>query len=93
MQAAHPDRLLGIQLARGMAAFLVCAFHFQNGLSWIVGYVPFWGVFEFGRSGVDFFFVLSGFIIFLVHADDIGRGHRLSRYTWRAQSISASRCR
>lgn len=82
-QAPGRDRLLGIQMARGMAAFLVCAFHFQNGLSWIVGYVPFWGVFEFGRAGVDFFFVLSGFIIYLVHADDINRPPRLSRYAWR----------
>ncbi|NBQ54213.1 MAG: acyltransferase, partial [Proteobacteria bacterium] len=35
------------------------------------------------RYGVDFFFVLSGFIILHAHMDDIGRPARLGRYLWR----------
>ena len=37
-------------------------------------------IFAFGHAGVDFFFVLSGFIIFEAHRDDIGNPKRLSHY-------------
>ncbi len=39
----------------------------------------FGGIFGFGYSGVHFFFVLSGFIIFFIHANDQGGG-RLINY-------------
>ena len=45
--------------------------------------LPFGGLFLFAHAGVDFFFVLSGFIIYRVHRGDIGSPHRLSRYAWR----------
>jgi peptidoglycan/LPS O-acetylase OafA/YrhL len=44
------------------------------------GSVPFADVFAFGHTGVDFFFVLSGFIICHIHAADIGRPAALGRY-------------
>jgi exopolysaccharide production protein ExoZ len=40
----------------------------------------FGGAFIGGHAGVEFFFVLSGFIIAHVHARDVGRPDRLRRY-------------
>jgi peptidoglycan/LPS O-acetylase OafA/YrhL len=44
------------------------------------GSFPLGQVFTFGHAGVDFFFVLSGFIIFHAHRRDLGRPSRLGRY-------------
>jgi peptidoglycan/LPS O-acetylase OafA/YrhL len=78
-------RLLGIQLARGAAAVLVVLYHAGRGLALpqYLGHVPLGGLFNFGHAGIDFFFVLSGFIIFTVHHGDIGRPSALPRYVWR----------
>lgn len=58
-------RYLGLQAGRGIAACLVVLHHISGKLVHAQPEAPlFWaGVFDFGWVGVDFFFVLSGFII------------------------------
>src|ERR1700690_1319738 len=78
-------RLLSIQAARGVASLAVIFYHAGGGvaLPQYVGFIPLGGFFNFGHAGVDFFFVLSGFIIYFVHHRDIGHPASLPRYTWR----------
>ncbi len=77
--------LYGIQACRGIAALLVVLYHAERGLDLpnYVGHPAWGGITGFGHAGVDFFFVLSGFIIYRVHHGDIGRPGRLLRYACR----------
>jgi peptidoglycan/LPS O-acetylase OafA/YrhL len=67
-------KLNGVDALRGLAAILVVTLHTTHTLAGPkdFGHEPFAGLFGFGRSGVDFFFVLSGFVIAYVHWTDIG---------------------
>ncbi len=80
---AH-GKLLGIQFCRGIAAIIVVLYHAGRmlALPQYAGRVALGGLFNFGNAGVDFFFVLSGFIIFFVHEKDIGQTRRLPAYIW-----------
>lgn len=74
-----------LQAGRALAALLVVLFH----LGGIVGdakyFAAAWATipFRFGDAGVEFFFVLSGFIIASAHAADISRPRRLVGYLQR----------
>jgi exopolysaccharide production protein ExoZ len=78
-------KLVGVQAARGVAVLMVVIYHTTRSLSLpqYLGHIPFDNAFGFGHAGVDFFFVLSGFIITHAHAADVGRPERLYRYLWR----------
>ncbi|MDQ1081528.1 acyltransferase [Pseudoroseomonas cervicalis] len=74
-------RLPVLDAGRGIAALLVMLFHisdtaFQN----MFGQRPVGAAFAFGYAGLDFFFVLSGFIIMHGHAGDLGRPGRVLPY-------------
>jgi exopolysaccharide production protein ExoZ len=82
---APGPKLVGVQAARGVAALMVVVYHATRSLSLpqYLGHIPLANAFGFGHAGVDFFFVLSGFIITHAHMSDVGRPERLYRYLWR----------
>jgi exopolysaccharide production protein ExoZ len=73
-------KLTLVEAGRGVAAMLVVACHAPHHVEQNIGFSPFGSLFDFAHSGVDFFFVLSGFIILYVHARDLGQPHRLGHF-------------
>jgi len=69
-----PAKITSIEACRGVAALMVLSYHA------ILITPGRWNPFMAGYSGVDFFFVLSGFIICYTHTRDIGQPDRLGRY-------------
>lgn len=78
--APSRTKLLGVETARGVAACLVVFYHAARHVALGLGEKPFGSLTQFGHAGVDFFFVLSGFIIVSAHRHDIGRPERLPGY-------------
>ncbi len=71
-----------LQAGRAIAAMLVVLYHLGGAFSSEKYFdIAFFGVpFSFGRSGVEFFFVLSGFIILTAHRQDVFNPARLWSY-------------
>jgi peptidoglycan/LPS O-acetylase OafA/YrhL len=78
--------LQSLQACRAVAALLVVLFHASLSifpLPKYFGQEPFGRVFGFGMYGVEFFFVLSGFIMMHVHQRDMGKPRTLGAYFWK----------
>jgi exopolysaccharide production protein ExoZ len=79
------NRYDGLEVGRGFAAIFVLISHTAE----IVAEPRFYGRMPWGEhllkfgAGVDYFFVLSGFIIAWAHRADIGRADRLGHYASR----------
>lgn len=84
-QASASGRIALVEFGRGVAALLVLLVHAGGMMrpEQYSGRPAFDDLFSKGFVGVDFFFVLSGFIICFVHYRDMGRPDRLPRYAWR----------
>lgn len=80
---APKTKITTLEACRGLAAVLVVLYHASGSMFEVYFGYPAVGWFRFGHAGVDFFFVLSGFIILYVHADDRGRPERLRNYACR----------
>lgn len=77
---ASSHKLVTIEVGRGIAASMVVLYHVARHLDKVFGAPLLMGIFQFGHAGVDFFFVLSGFIILFVHYDDVDDADRIVRY-------------
>lgn len=66
LSAAHPRPLASIQVARGIAALAVVAYHASlTQVKYFSGVDVLPTFFSFGQFGVDLFFVISGFVMVL----------------------------
>jgi exopolysaccharide production protein ExoZ len=72
------SKLLPLELCRGLAAVLVTFVHVGASIEKHYGF-EIGAVHNFG-AGVDFFFVLSGFVMTYAHWHDIGRPQRVRGY-------------
>ena len=74
-----------LQAGRALAAISVVAFHLSLYmlLPRYGGVSPFIDYTSHGHLGVDFFFVLSGFIILFAHERDIGKPEMWGRFAYR----------
>ncbi len=66
------EKIYGIQYCRAVAAIFVVLYHVGTTAEAYNRESIFSLLFNYGKYGVDFFFVISGFIIFNAHFEDIG---------------------
>jgi peptidoglycan/LPS O-acetylase OafA/YrhL len=83
--AVKGKTILSVQVMRGLAAVAVAIYHTHLILAQPeYGSIETFGaVASRGWMGVNFFFVLSGFIIMFAHVNDVGRPDRIGNYLWK----------
>jgi peptidoglycan/LPS O-acetylase OafA/YrhL len=80
-QSSTPHKKLNLlQVYRGIAALLVVMVHITKMSAERLNQVTFFNLFQIGWSGVDYFFVLSGFIMVYVHRSAIGKKNQLKSF-------------
>ncbi len=80
MKSGPKHQLASLEAGRFVAALLVALFHIESAIHKFYGRFVLDDVFRSGHAGVEYFFVLSGFIIFWVHKDDIGHPDRGAQF-------------
>ncbi|MBE9095136.1 acyltransferase [Tychonema sp. LEGE 07203] len=80
-KSSTPHKKLNLlQVYRGIAALLVVMVHLTIKSADNLNQVTFFNLFQAGWSGVDYFFVLSGFIMVYVHRSAIGKQDQLKSF-------------
>ncbi|MFS1912022.1 acyltransferase family protein [Vibrio sp. 10N.286.48.B7] len=76
------QQINSLQVFRGLAALAVVVHHAAGATDDFIGNIPQWihNTLDLGMYGVDFFFVLSGFIIMYVHQHDTKSFHSAKQY-------------
>ena len=74
------QRLERLNALRGPAALLVVLYHVRQIAVRDMGSAGGFEFWRFGHAGVDLFFVISGFVIYLVHRRDIGKASALRHF-------------
>lgn len=78
-------KIRSIEVLRGLAAFSVAVAHADSFIGGNTD-LPFsrWHDYAMpGTAGVEFFFVLSGFVMAVAHGAEIGPGGRVARFLWK----------
>src|SRR5687767_9589017 len=80
MEKMQNEKLYTMHSFRGLAALLVILFHLTEHFEATENFLFLSGFFLFGYCGVDFFFILSGFVIYYAHFNDIANPERFKQY-------------
>ena len=83
VRSASSVKLSSIQVARGVAALLVVGFHMlATQPKYFSGTDVLPEAFTFGLSGVDLFFVISGFVMVLTTRGRHGKPREVGKFAW-----------
>jgi exopolysaccharide production protein ExoZ len=66
------SNLYSLGLMRVFASLMVVIYHFDNMVTVKYGHSPFGNTFNLGAIGVNYFFVLSGFLLYQIHRKEWG---------------------